>query len=260
MFIDEDTIAVELGKKVFLEFSDSEKAFLTRTITAVESVISKYYVDLSGAATRTEYLPISHGDNGSDYDLVDVDFAQGRMSDRPSGTGTNALILSSTPVLSAGLEVREDISANGGQASGAFPDSTLLTKGEDYYLEIDEPASGRSRCGILRRVGALWPNISRSVKVTYVCGSLAISASDSALITNAICMSVASQFRFWKSTFNVSKGGAPVSSESIGKYSYSVGSGNRAGSMGNEFGGFGPLLPDEIAASIAHLYNWGNVI
>lgn len=258
MYIETVAVANELGKNDFSEFTEIEQAFLTRTINAVEAMLTKHYVDLTGAATKTEYLPHTNRDDVGDYDLVDIDHQGGRIVARPGGSGYDAIVLSSTPVLLEGLQVWEDPNAQGGQASGAFGASTLLTLGTDYYLDVNE--TGKSRSGILRRRNGIWCSEARSIKITYKTGTLALSAGDLALVDEVILKSVAHNYRFWKSTFNVNKDGSPIQSETIGKYSYTVGNGNREGAYGNAFGGFGPLIPDEIAATISHLFNWGNLI
>lgn len=62
-----------------------------------------------------------------------------------------------------------------GQAPGAFAASTILTAGQDYYLNLDR--GGMSMFGHVTRVGGMfqgrmttWPRTAGSVKVTYVAG------------------------------------------------------------------------------------------
>lgn len=65
----------------------------------------------------------------------------------------------------------EDTSAYAGQASGAYPESSLLTPGVDYYLVVDD--DGVSWFGHVVRLGGSWPSIGGSVKVVYTAGRTA---------------------------------------------------------------------------------------
>ena len=80
-----------------------------------------------------------------------------------------------------------------------------------------------SRSGILRRVGA-WAVEPRTVKVTYYGGWAAeqLYGRSAGAVRLAAIKTVANAF--WAARSNAdSKGKGPKTSESIGKYSYSVG-------------------------------------
>lgn len=256
-YIDLDTIAVHLQKDSISDFTEHESTFLAMIRDTVESSISQHFVDLNGSGTKTEFLPVFGRNFDSSLDLIDLDINAGRVTPVIASYGTDVLILSYKPVLQAGLVVHEKPFGYAGQGS-AFGAEDLLTLGVDYYLDID--VTGRSSTGILRRINGSWSTEARSVRITYSHGSATLSDSDAALIRFVILQSVAHHYRFWKSTFAVSPNGLAISSESIGKYSYSSGSSQGQGSFGNTFGGFGPIIPDEIAVSISHLFNWGAVI
>lgn len=70
--------------------------------------------------------------------------------------------------VSAVSEVRVDLSARGGVA-GHFASDTILTSGDDYFLEPDGLA-GVSSSGGLLRVNGSWPNLPGTVKVTLTAG------------------------------------------------------------------------------------------
>ncbi len=73
------------------------------------------------------------------------------------GRGTAELLLDRTPVATV-TAVYEDWGGYGGTAVGAFPATSLLTAGTDYYLPIDSLYNdGLSYSGILRRIGTVWP-------------------------------------------------------------------------------------------------------
>ena len=256
MFISTDLVAQQLGKNSISDFTEIERAVILQKIAAVEAAISKHYVDLSAATSRVEFLPVSDRELPDPEDLVAVDVVDNRVVTDYWSDGTDILQLSYTPVLLAGLVINEHTGAYGGQATGAFAIATQLINGVDYYLDIDTP--GRSSTGIVRRIYGSWSQEARSIKVTYTSGSLSLSADDTALVTEVILLSVAHAYRFWKRTQNVSPGGVPVNTESIGKYSYSAG--GAVGSSGTEFGGMSAIIPDEFGGMISHLFNWGKVI
>ena len=256
-YTDLDTIAVYMQKNSLEDFTTHEQSFLSMILEAVEASISQHFVDLNGSGTITEFLPVRGRNFDDSLDMMDVDINAGRITPEQTGFGTDKLFLSKTPVLLTGLVVHEKPFGYAGQGS-AFGAEDLLTLGVDYYLDIN--TTGRSSTGILHRVSGSWSTEPRSIRVTYTHGSAALTDGDAALIRNVILQSVAHHYRFWKSTFAVSPSGVSIGSETIGKYSYSSGSGQGQGAFGNTFGGFGPIIPDEIAVSISHLFNWGNVI
>ena len=256
LFIDSDLIAKHLGKNTISELTDIEQAVIAQKIAAVEAAISRYYVDLSSAATRVEFLPVSDYDVVGGNDLSSIDLINGKVVDSYTSMGSDVLQLTYTPVNLSGLIVNEHVGAYGGQASGAFAIGTQLVSGVDYYLDVD--TTGVSKSGIIRRISGAWSQQARSIKITYVSGSLSISTEDAALVREVIIMCVLNAYRFWKKTMNVNPAGVAASSESIGKYSYSTG--GTSGSSGNEFGGMNALIPDEFGGMISHLFNWGKVL
>lgn len=136
-----------------------------------ERLVKDYLQNDIEQATHIEYYPPQWrtGSTGSHGDLVsaDIDIRDTMVAFRPGGRGSDVIILKHTPVIFTDLEVYEDPNAHGGQNTDAFPASTLLTAGTDYWLDLDE--TGLSRTGILRRDGA-WPVEPRSVRVRYTGG------------------------------------------------------------------------------------------
>ena len=138
-------------------------------VTLLHPLAERAVKDLVGyeveSGTYTELYPLrDYG--GANTDLFVT--VSGDSVYLSSGRAENQVLqLLQLPVRSI-TEVREDLGAMGGQASGAFPASTVLTAGTDYYLDIDE--SGLSRTGHLYRIGAGWPQEARTVKVTYTAG------------------------------------------------------------------------------------------
>lgn len=179
-----------------------------------------------------EYLPVGEPLNKDDYALEDIQFKPGGTGAvlRSQRGGTDYLQLKHTPVTTFGIEVCEDLDARGGQnPNGAFGPDTVLTLGEDYYLDSDERlvADGHSvhlsRSGILRRIGA-WAVEPRTVRVTYYGGWSATQLTSK--VAGAVKLAALETVvaAFWAAKHSAdNEGRGPKMSESIGKYSYSVG-------------------------------------
>ena len=159
----------------------------------------------------------------------------------PTRLSTNELRLGTTPVWVTGLEVREDTNARAGQASGAFGDSTVLTAGTDYWLDVDDPELNLSRSGILYR-SCEWPDEPRSVKVTYFGGETASRLADSAgSLRYAAMLTV---IKAYKTLSGLQGGGlGPKMNESFGKYSYT-----NSAEVASAMAGAGFTVPPEAQA------------
>lgn len=92
----------------------------------------------------------------------------------------NIIQLQQLPVRSI-TEVREDATGYFGQAPNAFPATTILQSGSDYFLKIENPAiyGGQpiSWSGHLVRRAFWFPATVGSVMVTYVAGFTAMELS-----------------------------------------------------------------------------------
>ena len=148
------------------------------------------------------------------------------------------LLLRNRPVISV-TSVYEDTNGFWNQSATPFPAETLLTAGVDYALQEDAGELVAtygyiSRSGIIRRLNRSWPrryprqlipgwttqNLSLpdypsigSVKVVYTSGYTTLPAA----ITQAVCFEVSAYKQRAK------LGGANLTSESLGEYSYSLG-------------------------------------
>jgi len=139
--------------------------------------------------------------------------------------GLTTLQLKNTPVWEDQIQAWEDLSANAGSAPSAFSASSLLTYGNDYWLDVDEVVtSGRlSRTGLLYRSG-YWPQEPRTVKVTYYGGETAIRLKDPnhAAAIKAACL--ITQLHAFKQIQGLKGGSAtgPKTGENLTDYSYST--------------------------------------
>ncbi len=158
-----------------------------------------------------------------------------------SGNNQRDLVLRQYPVQSV-ISVNVDPNAFGGQnvANGNVPfgPGTLLTQGVQYMLQLDYAEGGQpaSSCGMLRKIGGagfdffggyypytwgggklaayrmpVWVRGDGNIKVSYTAGFPTIPPD----LTNAMGTLVSWFIRN-------QPGGAPLTSESLGGYSYSV--------------------------------------
>lgn len=251
MVAETDTIATMLGKSAFSEFSAVEQSQINKFIENTEAALQSppYSFKLSADAF-TEYLPITGSLDVSGSELLDFDVNEsGQAVPIDQRITRTSISLTHKPVLADSLQVWEDRGAMGGQASGAFGAATLLTKGEDYYL--DESSPGISMTGILHRSMG-WSRTPRSIKVTYKAGPLAQQAASLGgefltVLRSVIHSSVIENFLFWaqqSQAFSAGNAGRVTRSESIGKWSESFGA----------LGGFGTsaeTLPEHHATRLS---------
>lgn len=186
-----------------------------------DQLLKNYLQNDFGYAQHVEYYPIGRSQRDDESILGDIErIGTDRVIVTGQTYGTDALVLKHTPAWLTGLEVREHPGAYGGQATDAFPASSILTPGEDYYLDVDDTGN-TSRTGIIYRIGN-WPSEPRSVKVTYYGGysESQLSTGLASAIRYAAMITLAAKYKSAKSL----QGGsiAPAISESIGKYSYST--------------------------------------
>lgn len=242
-------VLILLGRSTSLTAAD--EALIDLLMPLVEAVVVNYLNNGLHYGQHVEYLPIGQtaGEQGALRDQ-DVDFAGNRALLRGGPPGTDALQLKHTPVVLTGLEVREDIGANAGQAADSFGSDTILTAGTDYWLDIDE--TGVSRTGILYRSGA-WPTEPRSVKVTYYGGHTAAQLNGAAGDIKLVYLRAIR--KAFKSEKNQQTGDGPKISESIGKYSYST-----SADAANAMAGAGHTIPPEDVAILHRYFNYGRYI
>lgn len=118
-------------------------------------------------------------------ELCDRKFGYGQYTEYIDAKGTQRLLLRHRPARPSGMQVWLDSASNFNAGDDPFPDTSLLTYGTDYILEIDDVAKNWSKRGILYRINATWarrwtrsgPYLSAfhldnpgTVKVTYNAG------------------------------------------------------------------------------------------
>lgn len=203
-------------RKAADSLSDAEDALLDLVHPLAESAVHQYLQNDLNYARYVELLPIGSAIRDDDYPLDHFQSENNRYVFEAGGSGVDRLYLRQTPVLAAGLEVWEDISANAGQSATAFASSTLLTAGVDYWLDADQ--EGTSRSGALIRSG-VWPSEPRCVKVAYYGGltGAQLYGKFGGSIKLAAMLTVAAAYRA-AATLSDTEG--PKIRERIGKYEY----------------------------------------
>lgn len=218
--------------KLVASLSAADEALLDLIHPLAEISMENYLQQELQYTRHIEYLPVGEPLQTTDYRLEDAQFLPNGAGVvlRSQRQGTDYLQLKHSPITTFGLEVREDVNARAGlNPDSQFSDDTILTLGTDYYPDADERTTvdghsvHLSRSGILRRIGA-WPVEPRTVKVTYYGGWAAsqIYSRSAGSIRLAAMMTVSNAY--WAALANAdSEGRGPKMSESIGKYSYSLG-------------------------------------
>lgn len=154
-----------------------------------------------------------------------------------SGNNQRDIVLRQRYVQSI-ISVNVDSNGFGGQAPGAFGAGTLLTSGVHYMLDYDYAEGGNpaSSCGLLRKIGGAgfdffggyypyawgggklaayrmptWVRGDLNIKVSYTAGFATIPADLVMAMGTLIAWFIRNQ-----------PSGSPLTSESLGGYSYSV--------------------------------------
>jgi len=209
-------IANYLGKAATLTAAD--EALLTVLHGPVERAIKEECGSELEYAQFTEFLPVGQSARAIDQmaDYFRDDTGPGYFSGERRRT---RLFLKNTPVWRENLAVYEDPGAMGGQRDGSFAAGTLLELGSDYFIEDN----GTYSCsGVLRR-NAAWTGEPLSIKVVYYGGWTDAQLSGNGPAADLKLASIlAMSAEFWKVKALRSTGGVGgITSESIGKYSYS---------------------------------------
>jgi hypothetical protein len=210
-----------------------DEAVMSQAITDAQQAVENYVGYPLEQATHTEYYPVAR-QRGPRDEFVDV---QGDMVFF-GREGDQALILENRPVRNnETLAVYEHWGAMAGQLSGAFPASTLLTKGSHYWLDVRRGDHAMS--GILYRRAGTWCPEPGSIKVVYTAGFTALELAgtpasggiNAVEVRSALLQETCRRFKELKvNQVTPVAGWVPgqITAESQGGYSASVGGSNVA--------------------------------
>lgn len=256
MICDHSEVLAYLGK-AGATLTDAEAAAIQLIHEPCEAAVKALLDQTFEQATHVEFLPSMAGRRQRrDWPIdPDPDVSGDTVRFRTEGAlSTDVLQLRHIPVLTTSLEVREDPGGYGGQSSGAFADATILTAGNDYYLDTDE--SSVSQTGLIYRVDGSWPAEPRSVKVTYLGGFTdeQIQRGLAGAIKLATLKTIAHNFKM--AVHSAASGEiGPKTSERIGKYSYSVdGSAAAKASVSS-----GATIPEGVYKDLQPFRNFGRL-
>lgn len=264
---DLNRIAKRLGSDTYADLSTDAKQRLVWTVEAIEQALQlpPWNFRLS-SSTVTEFLPRQHQQPDS-IDLADYSNENGKVIPLDYERGSPVLQLSFAPVLLSGLQVWEDLSAYGGQGSGAFGSGSLLVEGVSYFLDCDRP--GFSSSGKIHRIGANWPTSPRTIKISYKGGPGAQVVYDTGpgftdVVEEVVVACTLNAYSFYeqqRSSFAAGDNGLTKTSESLGKFSQSYGApqGTVNGSVW-QFGATPDLLPEELTRPLVPYINVGALL
>jgi hypothetical protein len=243
------------------EPTEVERAVVQQCLGMAEGAIRRHLRYDPVQSTRTEFYPtqdLSAQARGSTWEVSDTVAYTRQLA----GASTDELQLSGIPVRSI-TSLYVDHDGRAGSRSGSFAAETLLTQGEDYFPSWDKyDSSGNpvSSDGIIRSQGR-WPLVAGAIKVVYVAGFTAaeFGGSDTVLDASPIreCVIDETTRRVQKHMSRAKKAlagwtGGPLTSESLGKYSYSV----DGATLAKLVGGSNDLL-GETVARLEEYVNWG---
>lgn len=229
-----DISEVLLRAGLFSVVTEEERALAGEFLKFSQAAVRRYlgYDPVQG--TRTEYYPNLDIELGGRR-IWEVNDTQAYTRTVGEATATE-LQIRHVPIRSI-TSLYVDYDGRAGARSGAFPAGSQWTEGTDFwpnYDSVDSSSAKVCRDGILRSYG-LWPTNPGSVKITYVAGytDAELHGQDSVIDASVIVDVVIDEAvrRFIKFDAMKKKSGAgftgPLSSESLGDYSYSVDTSSR---------------------------------
>lgn len=184
----------------------------------------KAYLNVSTTTEDTYLAILQTGVEEAFKGLCDFRIEQNNYTEYYDGNNTTKIPLRQVPVISV-ASVYLDSQGYYGQGANAFPSTTLLTAGTDYYVQYDG-FDGTSMSGILVRINTIWPGMFQrkggdltasrvfgqgNIKVTYSAGYKIIPADVQQAIFEAC-----KELRFRRRQYG------PITGESLAEYSYTA--------------------------------------
>tara|TARA_Y100000296_G_C5158858_1_gene250697 strand:+ start:284 stop:1021 length:738 start_codon:yes stop_codon:yes gene_type:complete len=235
-----------------------------------ESAVKKFIGYDPEQKNNIEYFPRRLGNEVAISNRWDVNESHtAARIRRTSGIYNRTLQLQRLPVRNI-VAIREDLNGRFGKGPSAFPGSSELTEGEDYWTEWDE--DNLSLSGLVINQGA-WGVTPGSIRVEYTAGysidELAGTATedstsspfsnvgiDAGSISLAVKNEALRRFKTYAVQAKHSTLGwvaGPLASEKLGDYSYTLGGGPTTALLTGLVLGLTP----ESEAALESYVNWG---
>ena len=227
--------------------TEEERAIASVSIKRAEGAVIRFLKYNPVQRSRTEFYPQQDTANSATNSIWEVNESTAYQRFINTTVSTE-LQVQHLPIRSI-TELYIDYDGRFGQRSGSFSNETLKTSGEDYWINcegLDNAGNAICRDGIIRSQG-LWTVTPGSVKVIYVAGYTEDEFRGNKTLVNAtpIFEAVVDEaVRRAKKVFVQKKqtgsgwAAGPITSESLGDYSYSV----DGSSLNRYFGGQWDLI------------------
>ncbi len=253
------------------EITDAEELALTVLHPAAEQAVRDHLGYDPVQRTHTLFLPFNEPTSSIPSPRPsrwepDRSHTTARLVHRQNGR-QRTLQLKHLPIRSI-TTIHEDQNGRFGQGQDAFPESTLLVEGDDYWAEFEEENLGLSGC-IFNH--SIWLTTPGSYKVVYVAGysqeelaGRAYTASTTAPFTNvgmnasgirrAVIFAFTQSWATYQSSLKSRALGKTLpgipTSEKLGDYSYSINTAQQIASVNS-------VLPGAAADALAEFKHYG---
>lgn len=246
MIVDINEVLIELGLSA--SCTELERAIAQAALRKATGAVLRHLKYDPTLKTHTVYHPnndFRRQGRQAIWEVNDTEAYVRYLSEYVS----NELQLQHLPIRSV-ISVNIDYDGRSGTRSGSFGASTLKIEGVDFWPNYDSVDSqGNKVCmdGILRSLG-VWPDLAGSVKVVYTAGytDKEIHGQDEVIDASPIMEAVIDESVRRVLKVNSRKKNrlagfvGPLTSESLGDYSYS----SNTGIMDRLVGGTMDLLPE----------------
>ena len=257
--VDISEVVLDVG--LSSSITEEERAFCNAAIVRAEGAVKRHLRYDPVRRSRVEFYPMLDKSKPSQATVWEVNDVVAYQRQYSSGA-TNELMVRHLPIRSI-TNLWIDYDGRFGQQTGAFGAETLQTLGTDYwvsYEQQDDDGAGVCSDGIIRSQG-LWPVTAGAVKIEYVAGfsqaelhgqKNLVDATPilEAVIDEAVRRILKLQSR--KKRTRSGWSGGPITSESLGDYSYSVDSATMAKLVGSS----NDLMHESIE-KLEPYVNWG---
>ena len=232
-----DAILLVLGISSSARAEETSLATLCKS--QAEAAVRRFLMYDPTQAERTEFYP------GMDFGMAGLQVWESNETEAYlrslAEASTDELQVRHIPIRSVS-SLKVDYDGRAGSRAGSFPSSSAWTEGTDFwpnYTLVDSLSAKVCKDGIIRSEGR-WPTRAGSVKIVYTAGytSGELAGTDSVIDASPIVEAALdeAQRRFLKIQSRKKKTlsgfAGPLTSESLGEYSYSVDSSVRQSIIG----------------------------